>query len=86
MLISRKKHVDPAFCLSAGAHMLCIIDSNNLLSTFPCGNRALSRVVGIQMKVNPQSCQWKNYYNKKVNTVLASDVEWIELEHYLSKV
>ena len=26
--------------------------------------------------------QWKNYYNQKVWTVNASDVEWIELEHY----
>ena len=24
----------------------------------------------------------ENYYNKKVNTAIAYDVEWIELQHY----
>ena len=77
-----KRHVDPALCLYVGAHVLCIIDIANLASKVPRGNRTLCHVVGIKLKDNAQSCRWKNYYNKKVNTVLASDVEWIELEHY----
>ena len=24
----------------------------------------------------------ENYYDKKINTAIASDVEWIELKHY----
>jgi len=53
-----------------------------LASKVPRGNGTLCRVIGIKLKDNALSCRWKNYYNKKVNTALASDVEWIELEHY----
>ena len=65
-----------------GVHVLCILNTDNLASNVPRGNRTLCRVVGIKMKVNAQSCRWKNYYNKEVNAVLVSNVEWIELEHY----
>ena len=82
VLTGSKRHVDPALCLYVGAHVLCIIDNENLTSKVPRGNGTLCRVIGIKLKDNAQSCRWKNYYNKKVNTVLASDVEWIELEHY----
>ena len=77
-----KKHVDPALCLYVGAHVLCTIDNENLTDKVPRGNRTLCRVIGIKLKTNALSCRWKNYYNKKVNTAIASDVEWIELEHY----
>ena len=82
VLTGSKRHVDPALCLYVGAHVLCIIDNGNLASKVPRGNGTLCRVVGIKLKDNAQSCRWKNYYNKKVNTAIASDVEWIELEHY----
>jgi len=82
VLTSSKRHVDPALCLYVGAHVLCIIDNENLASKVPRGNGTLCRVIGIKLKDNALSCRWKNYYNKKVNTALASDVEWIELEHY----
>ena len=36
----------------------------------------------MKLKESPTSHRWKNYYNRKVWTVKASDVEWIELEHY----
>ena len=36
----------------------------------------------MKLKECPTSHRWKNYYNRKVWTVRASDVEWIELEHY----
>ncbi len=35
----------------------------------------------MQLKENAQSYKWKNYYGKKVWTVNAADVEWIECEH-----
>ena len=82
VLTGSKRHVDPALCLYVGAHVLCIIDNENLSSKVPRGNGTLCRVIGIKLKDNAQSYRWKNYYNKKVNTALASDVEWIELEHY----
>ena len=82
VLTGSKRHVDPALCLYVGAHVLCIIDNENLTNKVPRGNGTLCRVVGIKLKDNAPPCRWKNYYNKKVNTALASDVEWIELEHY----
>ena len=36
----------------------------------------------MKLKESATSYRWKNYYNRKVWTVGASDVEWIELEHY----
>ena len=36
----------------------------------------------MKLKESATSFCWKNYYNQKVWTVGASDVEWIELEHY----
>ncbi len=35
----------------------------------------------MQLKENAQSYKWKNYYGKKVWTVNAADVEWVECEH-----
>jgi hypothetical protein len=35
----------------------------------------------VQLKENAQSYKWKNYYGKKVWTVNAANVEWVECEH-----
>ncbi len=35
----------------------------------------------MKFKHNPQSYKWKNYYGKKVWTINANDVEWVECEH-----
>jgi hypothetical protein len=35
----------------------------------------------VQLKENAKSYTWKNYYGKKVQTVNADDVEWVECEH-----
>ncbi len=35
----------------------------------------------MQLKENEQSYKWKHYYGKKVWTVNAADVEWVECEH-----
>ena len=48
VLTGGKKHVDPALCLYVGAHVLCIIDNDNLASKVPCGNGTLCQVVGIK--------------------------------------
>ena len=47
----------------------------------PRGNGTLCRVLGVKLKDNAQSYQCKNYYGKKVWTVNAADVEWVECEH-----
>jgi hypothetical protein len=47
----------------------------------PRGNGTICRVIAIKLKEQPQSYKWKNYYERKVWTVNASDVEWVECEH-----
>ena len=37
--------------------------------------------LGVKLKDNAQSYKCKNYYGKKVWTVNATDVEWVECEH-----
>ena len=82
VMTGSKKHVDPALCLYVGAHVICTIDNVNLNKEVPRGNGTLCRVIGLKLKDNPLSYRWKNFYDKKVWTVNAVDVESIELEHY----
>jgi hypothetical protein len=63
-----------------GAYLMCI-DNKHLKDKVPRGNGTLCRVIGVKLKHNPQSYRWKNYYGKKVWTVNANDVEWVECEH-----
>jgi hypothetical protein len=74
------KHIDPALCIYIGAYLMCI-DNKYLRDKFPQGNGTLCRVLGVQLKENAQSYNWKNYYGKKVWTVNAADVEGVECEH-----
>jgi hypothetical protein len=52
-----------------------------LTDKVPRGNDTICRVLGFKLKENAQSYQCKNYYGKKVWTVNAADVEWVECEH-----
>ena len=72
------KHVDPALCLYVGAHLLCVMDNKHLSDKVPRGNGTLCRVVSMKLKECAPSHKWKNYYGKKVWTVSADDVEWVE--------
>ena len=74
------KHIDPALCIYIGAYLICI-DNKHLRDKVPRGNGTLCRVLGVQMKENAQSYKWKNYYGKKVWSVNAEDVEWVECKH-----
>jgi hypothetical protein len=74
------KHIDPALCLYVGAHHICI-DNKHLKDKVPRGNGTICRVIGIILKEQPQSYKWKNYYGRKVWTVNASDVEWVQCKH-----
>ena len=74
------KHIDPALCIYIGAYLICI-DNKHLTAKVPWGNGTLCRVLGVKLKDNAQSYKWKNYYGKKVWTVNAADVEWVECEH-----
>ena len=74
------KHIDPALCIYIGAYLICI-DNKHLTDKVPQGNGTLCRVLGVKLKDNAQSYKYKNYYGKKVCTVNAADVEWVECEH-----
>ena len=74
------KHIDPALCIYIGAYLICI-DNKHLRDKVPWGNGTLCQVLGVHLKENVQRYKWKNYYGKKVWTVNAADVEWVECEH-----
>ncbi len=74
------KHIDPALCIYIGAYLICI-DNKHLRDKVSWGNGTLCQVLGVQLNKNAQSYKWKNYYGKKVWTVNAADVEWVECEH-----
>lgn len=79
---SGTKLIDPALCLYVGAFVICVIDNQSLKEKVPRGNGTMCRVVGIKLKNNATSFEWINYYNRKVWTVSAEHVQYIELEHY----
>ena len=81
-MTSDKKHVDPALCLYVRAHVMCTIDNEGLTAKIPRGNGTLCRVVSLKLKDDQTSYMPKNYYGKKVWTVNARDVAYVELEHY----
>jgi hypothetical protein len=74
------KHIDPTLCIYIGAYLICF-DNENFRDKVPWGNGTLCRVLGVHLTENVQSYNWKNYYWKKVFTVNAADVEWVECEH-----
>ena len=74
------KHIDPALCIYIGAYLICI-DNKHLTDKVPRGNGTLCRVLSMKLNENAQSYKCKNYYGKKVWTVNAADVEWVECEH-----
>ena len=63
-----------------GAYLI-FINNKHLTDKVPQGNGAICQVLGFKLKENAQSYKCKNYYGKKVWTVSATDVEWIECEH-----
>jgi hypothetical protein len=56
-------YIDPALCIYVGAHLICI-DNKHLKDKVPRGNGSICRVIGIKVKEQPQSYNWKNYYGK----------------------
>ena len=63
-----------------GAYPICVIDNKYLTKKVPQGNGTLCRVTAIKLKKDSSSHRWGNYYGKKVWTVCATDVEWLEVE------
>jgi hypothetical protein len=63
------KHIDPALCIYVGAYLICI-DTKHLKDKGPRGNGTLCKVISVKFKHNPQSYKWKNYYGRKVWTIM----------------
>jgi hypothetical protein len=63
-----------------GAIVMCI-DNKHLKDKVPRGNGTICRVLKIKLKQDAPSYKWKNYYGRKVWTVDATDVEYVECEH-----
>jgi hypothetical protein len=53
----------------------------HLKDKVPRGNGTICRVLKIKLKQDAPSYKWKNYYGRKVWTVDATDVEYVECEH-----
>ncbi len=79
-VMTGSKHIDPVLCIYIGAYLICI-DNKHLRDKVTRGNGTLCRVLGVHLKENAQSYKWKNDYGKKVWTVNAGVVEWVECEH-----
>ena len=73
------KKIDPALCLYVGAYVICVIDNSHLKDRVPRGNGTLCRVASLKLKEGSQR-RWKNYYGRKVWTICATDVEYLECE------
>jgi hypothetical protein len=74
------KQIDSSLCLYLGVYLMCI-DNKHLKDKVRRGNGTLCQVLDVKLKHNAPSYKCKNYYRRKVWTVNATDVEWVECEH-----
>lgn len=75
----RHKHVDPAHLLYVGCKVIFNGDNSHLRSLLLRGNVTICEVVKVKL-TDTANIVIKNCYNRKVHTVLADDVEFLELE------
>jgi hypothetical protein len=61
---------------------MCTVDNSHLKDEVPIGNGTLCRVVGMKLTEHAPSHRWKNWDGRKVMTVNAKHVEWVEFEYY----
>ena len=57
------------------------INNYHLKDKVPRGNGTICRVLIIKLKQDAPSYKWKNYYGRKVWTVNATHVEYVECKH-----
>ena len=75
------KHVDPALCLYSSAYLICTTGNECLREKIPRGNSNLCHLVSIKLNQHATTRRYRNYYGRKVRTVKANDIKWIECEH-----
>jgi hypothetical protein len=81
-VVNDSKYIDPALRLYVGAHCMCTVDNKRLKDKVPIGNGTLCRVVGIKLKDHAPSHRWQNWDGRKVWTVSAKHVDWVEFEYH----
>ena len=57
-------------------------NSNKELKEKGTGNGTQCRLLSVKLKDNPKTYMWKVWDNRKVWSVHASDVEWLEFEYF----
>ena len=81
-VVNDSKYIDPALRLYVGAHCMCTVDNKRLKDKVPIGNGTLCRVVGIKLNEHAPSLRWQNWDGRKVRTVSAKHVDWVEFEYH----
>jgi len=81
-VVNNTKYVDPALRLYVGAHCMCTVDNKRLKDKVPIGNGTLCRVVRIKLNEHAPSHRWQNWDGRKVSTVSAKHVDWVEFEYH----
>ena len=73
-------HVDPALCMYYGAKFICVMDNSGLRERVPRGNGTMCRFRSIKLKPGATSIRIKYFHGRKVTTVNAKDVQYMECE------
>ena len=81
-VVNDSKYIDPALRLYVGAVCMCMVDNKRLKDKVPIGNGTLCRVVGIKLNEHAPSHRWQNWDGRKVWTVSAKHVDWVEFEYH----
>jgi len=82
-IVNETKYIDPALRLYVGAHCMCMVDNKRLKDKVPIGNGTLCRVVGIKLSEHATpSVRIQNWDGRKVSTVSAKHVDWVEFEYH----
>lgn len=78
------KHVEPVLFLYVGCLVIFTGDNSHLEDVVSGGNGTRCEVVKIKLK-DTACVTIKNYYGRKVITVLADEVEYVELKRLISR-
>ena len=73
------KHVDPALLVYNGCAVIYTGDNSNLENAVPRGNGTRCEIIEVKLRDGAETST-KNYYGKKVRTVLADQVEHLKLK------
>jgi hypothetical protein len=74
------KHVDPALCMYYGVKFICVMDNTALCQRVPRENGTMCRFRSIKLKPGASSVRTKFFHGRKVTTVNAKDVQYMECE------